>query len=652
MEGLLHTSKMRKIDRLSYLPDHIIYHILSLMDTKYAVSTCVLSKNWRYSWTNIHSLNFCHCSFLSWIAFQGFVTHVLHHCKDLKLVKLEFYCFDGGLWESLDSIDNAIIGTLTSIVFEYAISHRFEELKTDVVDNFPPTLFECQTLKTLKLVQPTKFLTELSSFATLTTLQLYWVAIDLENVTLSGCLNLENLFLIDCTMLKDPVQGVIEVYTISAPRLVNLQISDFLYDGLIVINAPRLKFFNLNGTFPLLLSMDKCPALEKVNIHMSPSTADDMMQELETDNSLKQEYVQRMTLMGKEVFHVKSLTLSVHLSKGKFILYYDTVDAETKIVEFNKVSFFKDFIAETGEEQLLFALPMVQDYLLAYIIAGMASKKCSILSSGFVTHVLHHCKDLNLVKLELYCFDGGLWESLDSIDNAIIGTLTNIVFEYAISRRFEELETDVVDNFPPTLFKCQTLKTLKLVAIDLENDTLSGCLNLENLLLVECAVLEDMEPVMKVFSISAPRLVTLQISGLIYNGLIGINAPRLKFFNLNGTYPLFLSMVKCLSLEKVNIHMSPADDDMMPEFETNKLSMQKYVCGMILMGKGLYHVKSFTFVHLSKETREEQLLIALPMVQDFDLNQLRDMLTEIVEKHPIPSSEIGSTWLIGLAPNF
>ncbi|KAI9177093.1 hypothetical protein LWI28_010963 [Acer negundo] len=386
--------------------------------------------------------------------------------------------------------------------------------------------------------------------------------------------------------------------------------------------------------------MDKCPALEKVNIHMSPSAAswdvEDMKQEFETDNSLKQEYVQRMTFMGKEVFHAKSLTLSVHLSK------------------------------ETGEEQLLFALPMVQDFedhLLAFIIAGMASKKCSILSSNrryswtniqslnfcrcsfltriafqvFVTHVLHHCKDLNLVKLEFYCFDGGLWESLDSINNAIIGTLTSIVFEYAISRRFEELETDVVDNFPPTLFECQTLKTIKLVQprnflmglssfatlttlqlyqveIDLENDTLSGCLNLENLLLIECAVPEDTESVMKVFSISASRLVNLQISGLIYNGLIVINASRLKFFNLNGTYPLFLSMVKCSSLEKVNLHMSPADDDMMPTFETDKLSMQQYICGMILVGKGLYNVKLFTFVHLSKE--------------------------------------IGSTWLVGLAPNF
>ncbi|TXG55631.1 hypothetical protein EZV62_020887 [Acer yangbiense] len=180
----------------------------------------------------------------------------LYNLADLYKIELKI---DG----ELDSIDS-IIETLTSIVFEYAISHRFEELETDIVDNFPATLFECQTLKTLKLGQTTKCLRDLSGFATLTTLQLSSVIIDLEN----------------------------DIY--------------------------------------------------------------DTTQEFETDNSLKQEYVQRMILMGKEVCHVKSLTLFVHLSK------------------------------ETGEEQLLFALPMVQDFevhLLAYIIPEMASKNCSILSS-------------------------------------------------------------------------------------------------------------------------------------------------------------------------------------------------------------------------------------------------------------------------------
>ncbi|TXG55642.1 hypothetical protein EZV62_020898 [Acer yangbiense] len=227
----------------------IIHHILSVMDTKCMVQTCVLSKKWRYHRKNVHALNFDRSSFANWSALAYFVTNVLHHhnsqalpqsgqTQDLNLVKLKFYCSDG----ELDSID-AIIETLTNIVFEYAISHRFKELKTDIVDNFPATLFECQTLKTLKLGQTTKCLRDLHGFATLTTLQLSSVIIDLENDMFFGCLNLENLLLIECTLLADPVQVVMGDYTISAPRLVNLQISDFLYRGRLVINGPRLKFF-------------------------------------------------------------------------------------------------------------------------------------------------------------------------------------------------------------------------------------------------------------------------------------------------------------------------------------------------------------------------------------------------------------------------
>ncbi|KAK0589112.1 hypothetical protein LWI29_009872 [Acer saccharum] len=187
-----------------------------------------------------------------------------------------------------------------------------------------------------------------------------------------------------------------------------------------------------------------------------------LMPEFETDNVSIQEYVLRMILMGNGLSHVKSFTLSVHLSKGKFILYHDTVDAETKIVELDK---------ETGEEQLLFALPMVQDFDLPYMIAEIVSEKRSILSSslqeagitwliglalmgvafhGFVTHVLHHHNDLNPVKHKFYCSDGDL------------ESLTSIVFEYALSCGVEVLETDVMGNFPPTLFECQTLKTLNL----------------------------------------------------------------------------------------------------------------------------------------------------------------------------------------------
>ncbi|CAN0841443.1 Putative F-box/LRR-repeat protein At5g02930 [Linum grandiflorum] len=45
------------LDRISNLPDSIIHHILSFLDTKSAVQTCILSKHWESAWKHVHSLN-------------------------------------------------------------------------------------------------------------------------------------------------------------------------------------------------------------------------------------------------------------------------------------------------------------------------------------------------------------------------------------------------------------------------------------------------------------------------------------------------------------------------------------------------------------------------------------------------------------------
>ncbi|KAF5757153.1 putative F-box domain, leucine-rich repeat domain superfamily, F-box-like domain superfamily [Helianthus annuus] len=45
-------------DRLSMFPEEITLHILSLMPTKYAVRTSILSKRWRYRWMFVTNLDF------------------------------------------------------------------------------------------------------------------------------------------------------------------------------------------------------------------------------------------------------------------------------------------------------------------------------------------------------------------------------------------------------------------------------------------------------------------------------------------------------------------------------------------------------------------------------------------------------------------
>ncbi|CAL5212875.1 unnamed protein product [Lathyrus oleraceus] len=47
-----------KKDSIGNLPDHILHHILSLMPTKDAIATSILSKRWNYLWMDLFAFNF------------------------------------------------------------------------------------------------------------------------------------------------------------------------------------------------------------------------------------------------------------------------------------------------------------------------------------------------------------------------------------------------------------------------------------------------------------------------------------------------------------------------------------------------------------------------------------------------------------------
>ncbi|KAK1361471.1 hypothetical protein POM88_045945 [Heracleum sosnowskyi] len=55
--------RMKKVrtedkDRISKLPDDLIHRVMSLLDTRLAVQTSVLSKRWKYLWTTLPFLSF------------------------------------------------------------------------------------------------------------------------------------------------------------------------------------------------------------------------------------------------------------------------------------------------------------------------------------------------------------------------------------------------------------------------------------------------------------------------------------------------------------------------------------------------------------------------------------------------------------------
>lgn len=87
----------KKEDRISLLPDSLLHHILSVLNIKRVVQTCVLSNRWKTLWTHIPTLNFVHHHFYSSSdhakekSFKHFVLRVLSEHRGEHIKKLTYF---------------------------------------------------------------------------------------------------------------------------------------------------------------------------------------------------------------------------------------------------------------------------------------------------------------------------------------------------------------------------------------------------------------------------------------------------------------------------------------------------------------------------------------------------------------------------------
>ncbi|XP_058747132.1 F-box/LRR-repeat protein At4g14096-like [Vicia villosa] len=132
-------------DRLSDLPDCILLHILSFLGAKPTVQTCILSPRWNSLWKRLPTLRL-NCFNYRYYNFTEFVTQILSLRDDsTTLHTLTFHRH--GLVEP----------HLLKRVLNYGISHNVQQLEINVkceIQHFPPSLFSCHTLTSLKLVHP------------------------------------------------------------------------------------------------------------------------------------------------------------------------------------------------------------------------------------------------------------------------------------------------------------------------------------------------------------------------------------------------------------------------------------------------------------------------------------------------------------------
>ncbi|GAU49714.1 hypothetical protein TSUD_407910 [Trifolium subterraneum] len=130
-------------DRLSDLPEFVILHIMSFLNTEYVVRTCILSKKWKDLWKRLHALIMHSNEFRSLKIFNKFVSRVLSlRNSSIAPESLDFR-HDG-------RIDRRLLKRIVNYVTSQNVQRLGLEVKCDI-EQIRNSIFSCQTLTFLKL---------------------------------------------------------------------------------------------------------------------------------------------------------------------------------------------------------------------------------------------------------------------------------------------------------------------------------------------------------------------------------------------------------------------------------------------------------------------------------------------------------------------
>ncbi|GER43095.1 F-box/RNI-like/FBD-like domains-containing protein, partial [Striga asiatica] len=227
---------MASIDRLSSLPDVVICHILSFLETKFSVATSVLGKRWRFLWAHVPCLDFYDDDFRDETQTSDIIHRVLlrHKAKTMDTFTLNVSCNDYQL-ETL--ITTAIDRNIRNLYLEHSL------------DRFPRYLFNCKTIVDLKLDDGCPSLSAVDNVSLPSLKKLYIFNLICENDDalphfLSGCPSLEELNLAFEFAEESIYVGCINI---SSPTIKMLQLSMGMYalEYRVIINAPALRYLEV-----------------------------------------------------------------------------------------------------------------------------------------------------------------------------------------------------------------------------------------------------------------------------------------------------------------------------------------------------------------------------------------------------------------------
>ncbi|KAH0866391.1 hypothetical protein HID58_083602 [Brassica napus] len=253
-----------KMDRISGLSDELLVKILSFLPTEDAVSTSVLSKQWRFLWMWLPKLEY-----------RDFIDKNLPLHKAPVLESLVLKSCNAELFRP-ENIKLWVGIVVSRCVRELTLSIRYNSPRNKPFVPLPSSFYTCcSSLTALKLKGESIFVdvpqsVNLPSLKTLKLRDVTYLNDDSLRLLLSNCTALEELFIDRYGEADDNVRALV-VKNSTLQRLTLKMYSDHL-DVQHVIVTPSLKYFKLyDEGHDLSYSIEHMPKLEEADIDVASS---------------------------------------------------------------------------------------------------------------------------------------------------------------------------------------------------------------------------------------------------------------------------------------------------------------------------------------------------------------------------------------------
>ncbi|XP_004288718.1 PREDICTED: F-box/FBD/LRR-repeat protein At5g22660-like [Fragaria vesca subsp. vesca] len=294
-------------DKISQLPDGVLFHVLSFLPTKHAVRTSILSTRWKNIWASVHCLDLEHY----------YCDERRSRHADIQRFRLHYHCFS----EDLSRIDGWIRTAIRRNVVELDLCVRLQGDNVEKIE-LPKTIFLCKTLVVLKLnLKSNCFIYAPPESGCFPNLKVLHIGVDCPDKEF-----MEKLFtffplLEDLTIdgyLSSAISGTFKLFVPELKRL-SIEVDSNMsyedpYEYYFSINAPKLEFLNLKVYLLPSIIFDNATSPVKAVVNFDHH-----------DSIEHEHYWDSATTILAAISNVQHLSLSVHTFDASCIPDFDNL---------------------------------------------------------------------------------------------------------------------------------------------------------------------------------------------------------------------------------------------------------------------------------------------------------------------------------------